>query len=282
MPMPLPAYHRPSRLEEALAALSTADLTVLAGGTDYYPARVGTLITDDLLDVTAVEELRGIRSGAGTVAIGATTSWSEIVAAALPPAFRCLQQAARQVGAAQIQSTGTIGGNLCNASPAADGVPPLLALDASVVLRSTRGERTLPLERFVLGNRRTARERDELLTEVRFPAFTPRARSSFLKLGSREYLVISIVMVATALDVDADEVIRRAAVAVGSCAPVARRLVTLERKLVGRRAEPALLDLVAPADLDVLSPIDDVRATAGYRRDAALTLVRRSLAEVVS
>jgi CO/xanthine dehydrogenase FAD-binding subunit len=282
MAIPAPAYHRPSRLDDALAALASRNLTVLAGGTDYYPARVGQLVTDDLLDVTAVEELRGIRQEADSLTIGATTTWDEILGAALPPAYWCLQQAARQVGAAQIQSTGTIGGNLCNASPAADGIPPLLALDAKVVLRSVRGERTMPLSSFLLGNRRTARQRDELLTSIRVPARSPRARSAFLKLGSREYLVISIVMVAAVLETEPDGFVRHAAVAVGACSPVAQRLPSLQRKLAGRRAEPALVELIAPSDLDLLSPIDDVRATAAYRRDAALTLVRRALAEVLS
>ncbi len=277
-----PAYHRPGDLGDALKTLARGGVTVLAGGTDYYPARVGKLVRDDLLDVMGIPELRGIDAGPELVTIGATTTWSEVARASLPPAFRSLQTAARQVGAMQIQNAGTIGGNVCNASPAADGVPPMLALDAEVVLRSVRGERIMPLASFVLGNRKTAREPDELLVAVRFPAFTSRARSSFLKLGHRRYLVISIVMVAAVVDTDADHLVRHAAVAVGACSAAARRLRNLERKLVGRRADPELSGVVSPGDLDVLTPIDDVRGTARYRRDAALTLVKRSLSEVLS
>jgi CO/xanthine dehydrogenase FAD-binding subunit len=276
------AYLRPTQLGEALAALASADLTVLAGGTDYYPARLARTKDDDVLDVSAIPELRGIRIAPDGVVLGATTTWTEVAEAALPPAFRALQQAGRQVGALQIQNTGTVAGNVCNASPAADGVPPMLALGAEVVLRSVRGERRLPLGEFIRGNRRTARARDELLTAIRFPAFGPRARSSFAKLGARAYLVISIAMVAAVLDVDETGTIRWAAVAVGACSPVALRLPALERKLLGRRPGPELPALAAPEDLDVLSPIDDVRASAAYRREAALTLVRRALEEAAS
>ena len=279
---PAPAYHRPARLADALAALAAGELTVLAGGTDFFPARVGRVVTEDLLDVTALAELRGIEARGATITFGATTTWAEIAGAALPPAFGALRQAARQIGAVQIQNAGTIGGNLCNASPAADGAPPLLALGAEVQLRSVRGARWLPLSGFILGNRRTARARDELLVAVRCPALSPRARSAFLKLGGRAYLVISIAMVAAVVDTDADGVIRHAGVAVGACSAVAQRLTGLEGKLVGRRASPDLAQAIAPSDLDALAPIDDVRGTAEYRRDAALTLVRRALSEVLS
>lgn len=275
-------YLRPRELGEALAALAAGDLTVLAGGTDYYPARLARTRDDDLLDVSAIAELRGIRVAAEGVTLGATTTWTEVAEATLPPAFRGLQQAARQVGALQIQNAGTVAGNVCNASPAADGVPPMLVLGGEVVLRSVRGERVLPVGEFLRGNRKTARARDELVTALRFPAFGPRARSAFAKLGARTYLVISVAMVAALLDADEAGVVRHAALAVGACSPVARRLPALERRLVGRRVGPELAAVATPGDLDVLAPIDDVRASAAYRREAALTLVRRALAEAAS
>lgn len=277
-----PPYHRPVRLEEALALLSRERVTVLAGGTDLYPAHLGRPFREPLLDVTAIAELRGIRAEPGAVVIGATTTWSEVAAAALPPAFRGLQEAARQIGAAQIQNAGTVAGNACNASPAADGVPPMMTLDAEVVLRSAAGARVLALGDFVLGNRRTCRRPEELVTALRFPSPGPRARGRFLKLGHRSSLVISIAMVAVVIEEDGAGRVSRAAVAVGACSPVARRLPALERRLAGRRAGPELAAAADATDLDVLSPIDDVRATAAYRREAALTLVRRALAEVCS
>ena len=128
-------YLRPRRLEEALSALarpSAQPHTVLAGGTDFYPARVGRAIDEDVLDIGGIDVLRGITAGPAGWRLGATTTWSELLEADLPPLFDGLKQAAREVGGRQIQNAGTLAGNICNASPAADGVPGLLALDAEV------------------------------------------------------------------------------------------------------------------------------------------------------
>src|SRR5450631_4007111 len=144
------AYLRPSRLEDALAALARPHV-VLAGGTDFYPARVGRAIDEDVLDIGGMAVLRGISADAAGWRLGATTTWSELLEASLPPLFDGLKQAAREVGGRQIQNAGTIAGNLCNASPAADGVPGLLALDAQIELASRAGIRFLPLGAFIVG-----------------------------------------------------------------------------------------------------------------------------------
>jgi CO/xanthine dehydrogenase FAD-binding subunit len=188
-----------------------------------------------------------------------------------------LKAAAREVGSVQIQNAATIAGNLCNASPAADGVAALLALDAELVLSSRSASRTIRLSEFILGNRKTARRPDELLTSIRIPRRVEDAISVFLKLGARRYLVISIVMVAANLVVDSAGKIREALISVGSCSPAALRLAELERALAGQTARPGLRRVVNSRHLARLSPIDDVRATAEYRRDAARTLVERAL-----
>src|SRR5262249_12973399 len=157
-----------------------------------------------------------------------------LIAASLPPLFDGLKLAAREVGGVQIQNAGTLAGNLCNASPAADGVPALLALDAVVELAGPGGERSLPLERFILGPRRTALQTGELATAIRVPKPRGAARSHFLKLGARKYLVISIVMVAATIEVAADGRVAAAKVAVGACSPVAQRLRMLEMRLAGQ------------------------------------------------
>jgi CO/xanthine dehydrogenase FAD-binding subunit len=198
-----------------------------------------------------------------------------VIEAGLPPLFDGLKAAAREVGGVQIQNAGTLGGNLCNESPAADGTPNWLALDADVELACAEGARTLPVSDFVLGNRRTARRADEILTAIRVRRPDGPARGTFLKLGARRYLVISIVMVAAVATVDPAGRIAAARVAVGACSPVPVRLPALEARLVGARPDAALVE---PADLDPIAPIDDVRGTAAYRRDAALTLVRRAVA----
>jgi CO/xanthine dehydrogenase FAD-binding subunit len=268
-------YLRPDEVEEAVRALASAPLTILAGGTDFYPARVGGPVAEDVLDVTAIGALRGITETADRFRLGAATTWSEVMQAELPPLFDGLKLAAREVGGAQIQNAGTLAGNLCNASPAADGVPCLLALDADIELASVGGTRVLPLAAFITGNRRTARRRDELVTALLVPKPARPARSTFLKLGARKYLVISIGMVAATIEI-ADGRIAAARVAVGACSEVAQRLPALEAALAGRPLGE-LAAAVEPAHLAPLAPIDDVRGTAEYRREAALVVARRAL-----
>jgi CO/xanthine dehydrogenase FAD-binding subunit len=276
------SYLRPTSLDEALASLSataTPPPVVLAGGTDFYPARVGRALDDHILDITAIPDLRGISETAEGWRIGATTTWSEVVAADLPPLFDGLKQAAREIGGRQIQNAGTVAGNLCNASPAADSVPPLLAMDATVEIQGGQGSRELTLPDFIAGNRRTALEPGELVTAIRVPRPKTPARSIFLKLGAREYLVISIAMVAVVLETEG-EVISRAGIAVGACSEVAKRLPGLEAALVGCRIDADPSDQVKPQHMGSLAPITDIRADADYRRQAALVLVRRALAAV--
>lgn len=271
-------YHRPKSLEEALDAVARGGGRLLSGGTDVFPALDGPRLDEAVIDLSQIDSLRGIATAADGIRIGARTTWTDLLKAPLPRGFDGLKAAAREVGSVQIQNVGTIGGNLCNASPAADGIPPLLALDAAVELASPRGRRTLPLESFLTGYRRTARGPDEILAAILVPRTFAQARSAFLKLGARRYLVISIAMVAVALDVDGAGRVAGARVAVGACSAVAQRLRALEADLLGARADASLGEAARAAHLDGLSPIDDVRASAAYRRDAALTLVRRTLA----
>jgi CO/xanthine dehydrogenase FAD-binding subunit len=232
-----------------------------------------------VLDLTAVPGLRGIADEGDLYRIGALTSWTDVAEAPLPEQFQCLQAAAREIGGRQIQNRGTIGGNLCNASPAADGVPALLALGAEVELLSRAGTRRLPLSGFILGPRQTALRPDEIVGAIRIPKPRGAAHSSFVKLGARKYLVISIVMAAGYLDV-IDGRIAEARIAVGSCSPVAQRLPAIEAVLKGETATGDLVRLVKPEHLKPLKPIDDVRASAEYRDEAALAVVRRLLAEL--
>jgi len=275
-----PRFERPASVAQATRLLAARSWAVLAGGTDLYPAHVGRPIALPVLDIGGIAELRGIRHEGASWTIGATTTWSDVARAQLPPLFAALQAAAREVGGVQIQNAGTVAGNLCNASPAADGTPALLALRARVVLQSARGMRELAVDEFVLGNRRTARADDELVVAVRVPAWSGRARSAFAKLGGRRYLTIAVTAVAVVVDVDAADTVRGAGVAVGSCAPAARRVPALESRLVGARVDGDLGALVAADDLAPLAPIDDVRGSAAYRIDATRTLLCRALREV--
>ncbi len=241
-------YQRPTSLLAALALLHQGFIPI-AGGTDYYPSKVGKPLLDNLLDLSEVVDFATTQSN-GAVAgvhLSALYTWrqcrTDLELGRLPTWTAALAQSAEEVGGWQVQNRGTLGGNLCNASPAADGVVALLALGAAVVLVSRANDagitdsslrfRTLPIFDFVLGNRQTARTKDELLTQIFLPEHSSRARSIFLKLGHRKYLVISIVMVALLLDFDDAGYVTTCRLAIGSCSKAARRINSMEQLIVG-------------------------------------------------
>lgn len=271
-------YAKPESVDEALALMSADRWRVLAGGTDFYPALGAKPLAENVLDINGLAELRGFSETPAHVVIGARTTWTDIVRADLPPAFDALRQAAREVGSVQIQSTGTVAGNLCNASPAADGVPALMILDAEVEIASASGRRIEPLGSFIRGNRKTALEPNELVVAIRLPKTSLVGASSFYKLGARRYLVISIAMAAVRLAVDERGTVTDAAVAVGACSAVAKRLRGLEQWLLGRDARSFAVEPLDAGHFADLAPIDDVRGSAEYRRGAAREIVTRALA----
>jgi N-methylhydantoinase B len=280
----MPAYHRPRSLDEALAIRAAGPVTVLAGGTDVYPAKAaragwGDTRQADILDISALGGLRGIKEEAHHWRIGALTTWTDIIEAKLPARFDGLKLAAREVGGLQIQNRGTLAGNICTASPAGDGAPNLLALDARVELTSHEGRRVVPMAGFIDGYRRTVCRTDEIVTGLLVPKGSDAGRGHFLKLGARKYLVISIVMAAGVVEADEAGRIVAARIAVGACSPVAQRLPALEAMLVGRPVATAP-DFVDAEHLACLAPIDDIRGSAAYRRHAALTLTRDLLAQL--
>ena len=265
-------YKRPSELAEALRALAARPCTILAGGTDHFPERATHEPPEDILDVSGLD-LGPIVNRDGMWVLPATATWTDVIEAGLPPLFDGLVAAARQVGGRQIQNCGTLAGNICTASPAADGIPALLALDAVVELASVEGRRLVPLDEFVHGRRATARDVHEMVVALHVP--DRAARSVFLKLGARAYLVISISMVAVTTALDAAGRVAWARVAVGSCGPRAVRLPGLEQALLGREVGR---EVVEAGHLSPLAPIDDVRGSAAYRRVATLELLRRAVA----
>jgi CO/xanthine dehydrogenase FAD-binding subunit len=272
------AFLRPPTLDDALTLLGTGSFRLLAGGTDLYPATQGATLSGDVMDLTTLPVLRGITNTPEGLRIGACTTWADIARAALPPALHALQQAALEVGGRQIQNAGTIGGNLCNASPAADGVPPLLAVDALVELRRAGSTRQLPLSAFLQGPRKTARLPSEILTAILIPKGSLAGQSQFLKLGARAYLVISIAMVAVRLTATQGR-ITSAALAVGACSATAQRIATVEAALIGSPLGAAAQTITAKDVAAALSPMDDLRATAAYRHTAATELLRRAVTQ---
>ncbi|MDU9002363.1 FAD binding domain-containing protein [Sedimentitalea todarodis] len=275
----MPSYYRPATLTDALAVLADTGAVVAAGCTDLFPATDRQELAGPVLDITGISGLRGVSRTQEGWRLGATTTWSDLLDAELPPAFDMLKQAAAEVGSVQIQNAGTVAGNLCNASPAADGVPPLLALDAEVELTGPEGTRRLPLAGFLTGVRQTRRHADELLTAVHVPDLACRGASRFRKLGARKYLVISIAMVAVRQHV-VNGVVADMALAVGSCSAVAVRLRDLERALIGQPIEGLSDHLTDAGVASCLSPISDIRADAPYRAGAATELLRRALTDL--
>lgn len=273
-------YAQPTSVEEAVELLAADAWVMLAGGTDFYPGLGEGPVSHPVLDISRIDGLRGIARDEHNAGwrIGALATWTDLAQTDyLPASFDCLKQAAIEVGSVQIQNRATIVGNVCNASPAADGVPALLVLDAEIELTSVRTTRRMALGDFLKGNRHTARQPDEIVTAIFIPDNSARGSSAFFKLGARRYLVISIAMIAARIEADGAGLIQHAAISVGACSVVAQRLPDLESELTGTR----LADAQSVPDarhLQRLSPIDDVRAPAGYRMDAALEGVRRALA----
>lgn len=272
-------YFRPTALAEALAIRRGEDVAVLAGGTDIYPAHAarrawGDPVHKDVLDISGIAELRGVEDRGDHVRIGALATWTDLIRAELPPLFDGLKAAARRIGGAQVQNRGTVVGNACTASPAGDGIPNLLALDAAFEVAGASPAR-VPADGFFTGYRATACGPGDIVAAILVPK--RGGRGGFAKLGARRYLVISVAMVAAAVETDDAGRVVSARVAVGACSPVARRLPALEADLAGVPVAEAA-GLVSARHLSCLSPIDDVRASGAYRMAAARALVADCLA----
>ena len=274
-------YVRATDLDAAIAMLAAGPCRILAGGTDVFPSLQDRPLLGRVLDISGIADLCQIAQNDDHWSIGAAVSWRDVIRASLPPAFDGLKAAAREVGSWQIQNRATLVGNICNASPAADGVPALLTMDAAVQLQSCRGSRVMPLALFITGNRKTKRAEDEMVTAILVPKTATAGQGYFYKLGARRYLVISIGIVAMRLLCGKQRTISEIAIAVGACSEVATRLHDLEQHLCGQPLAGAA-DMVSASHFAGLSPIDDVRAPASYRMDAVEESVRRLLVQAGS
>ena len=271
-------YHVAATVDEALGLLAGRDGSrPVAGGTDLAVVLADNLAAvSRLVDVTGIPDLRGVRRTAEGLTIGPATTIAEIAARSDLPA--CLTQGARAIGSPQIRNLATLGGNVCNASPCGDTLSALVALEASFVLQSRAGTRTVPAERFFTGPKKTVLAAGELLVEIRIPASRLAGRSAFRMIGKRNGQVISQVNAAVWLAIQGG-VVREVRAAVGSVAPVPLRLSGTERLLAGKAV--AKLDLPAVlASVDAeIAPISDVRASLEYRRLVTRSLFADALAE---
>jgi CO/xanthine dehydrogenase FAD-binding subunit len=281
------AVIRPRNVAACLDLIAEPGVRILAGGTDLVvQAKEGVVAEAIWVDVSALEEIRGIEETPRDVRIGAATTHAEIVES---PVIRrrvpALPMACRWVGSPQIQNAGTLGGNLANASPAGDALPALWAADAVVHVRSRRGRRAIPVAAFMLGPRRTALKRGEMITQISIPkrpAKKARSLGAFVKIGSRRSLAISKVMVGVhALAADGQGRpggrIVSIGIGLGAVAPTILRAREAERLVAGREVTPDIAAEAGALAAAAAKPIDDVRSTAAYRRRATAAAVERAL-----
>ena len=270
-----PASVRPGTLPEALALLASGAWRPIAGGTDAMVERAaGIPDARGYLDLGALDELRGIRLEDGALVLGAATTYDELRRSPLVGTHvPVLAEMARQVGAVQIQNRGTLGGNIATASPAGDSLPVLLALDAEIVVGSTRGERTIAAAVFFPAYRRTALAADELILRIRVP-IRPDRTVVFRKVGTRQAQSISVVVLAVAWRPE-DGAWHDVRVALGSVAPTPIRARAAETALEGAPPSKEVAAVAAATLAAEIAPIDDVRSTAEYRREVAGRVLHR-------
>ncbi len=275
-------YHEPASIAEAvqLATRFGAQGRFLAGGTDLVlQIQRGQLAPRHVIGLRGTPGLAGLEVN-GRVVLGACVTHREVARVpGLGGGLAALSEAAAAIGGPQVRNVGTVGGNLVNASPAADLAPALLALDASVTLAGAAGARELPLERFLTGPGRTARRPEELLLRVTVPLPTPRSASAFLKAGWRKAMEVSVVSVAArlALDEALDRCVE-ARIALGAVAERTVRAHAAERALEGQPIEAASLRRAAELALEACDPVSDANASARFRRHLIVALVSRALA----
>ncbi len=272
-------FKSPDTLAEACRLLAVTGSRPIAGGTDVIPQlRDGRFQAATLVDLGHVRGLSTVERVNGEIAIGSLTTYTTMLNAPLLQAHApFLAQVSGVVGGVQTQNRGTLGGNVANASPAGDTLPVLLALDAAVDLISEAGERSLPLADFLRGPGQTALRPGEIIRRVRFAPLPQGAGSLFLRLGNRRGMLISVVSAALVLQVADGGVVRDCRIALGAVAPTAIRCREAEAILLGRRVDTALIEEAAALAAATCRPIDDVRASAAYRRHGVRVLVRRGL-----
>lgn len=272
-------FYSPETLQEALSLLAENRGRLLAGGTDVLPQmRDGRLPSRELIDITRLVDLRFIKEENGSIQIGSLTTFDDIVhAPLLIHEAAALVQAARLIGSPQIRNRGTLGGNIGNASPAGDTMPPLLVLNAKVHLVSTSGKRAIDLYDFLLGPGLTAIEAGELIHHISFKRIPEGTTTVFQRLGNRSGMAVSIASTAVAIKLDKNNILEDVRVALGAVSTTAIRCLHAEAVLLGQGLSDGIIRKAARVAAQECSPIDDVRASAAYRKHAVEQLVRRSL-----
>jgi carbon-monoxide dehydrogenase medium subunit len=272
-------YFAPHTVEEALSILDRygQDAKVLAGGTDLL-VKMKQRLTEPrcVINIKSINELNFIREEADELHIGAVTKLRTIEKSDIvKERFPVLYEGVRAIGSVQIRNMATIGGNLCNASPAADSAPPLLVLNAKLRVIGPEGDREIPIERFFLGPGKTALQPTELLAEIRIPYLPKGAGTSFIKIA-RTGMDIAKINIAVMLRLNGNE-IDTCRIALGAVAPTPLRIHKAEEFLTGKKLDHEMADEVAQIVAEEIRPITDIRATAEYRREVSKALTRDAL-----
>lgn len=273
------------KLQEAYELLGRhgTALKVIAGGTDLMVLyNSGTQMPARILDIWRLNELRGVSDEGAHLKIGALTTYTQLIEDELARKYAPqLIAAARTIGAIQIQNRGTLGGNIVNGSPAGDSLPVLAAFDAELELGSARGVRRVPFNQFYTGYRQSVLGEDELVVNILLPKQRDGERAQFYKVGTRAAQAISKVVMAVRADMAGDHKVGAIAIALGSVAPTIVRAPRTEAIINGQSVNGELIEAARQSLMAEISPIDDIRSTARYRRTVTGNLIARFLRELV-
>ena len=277
-PLPKFQYHAPKTLAEAVQLMDTLEnAKPVIGGTDLVPLlREAACSPSHLVDLNNVAELNYVKEEDGFICVGATATHSQVAASELMRKAPAVVDAVSRIGSPQIRNRGSITGNLCNASPAADSAPPLLVYDAEVKIVSIGDTVIIPLPELFAGPKINSLEPNELVTEIRFPVPPISSSSSFKRISRRRAFTLSVVSVAAYVELDGGDC-TEARVAFGSVAETPIRAPGVEELLTGEEMNNQTISEAAEAAKQSVAPITDVRGTAEYRRDMCGVLLKRAL-----
>lgn len=278
-------FEKAASLEDAIAARANPHAFVLAGGTDLIAQmKAGHKTPTSVVDIKSVPEMRRLETDAdNALVIGAAVNATTLASNSIVRAHHgAVHDAVQLIGSLQIQNRASLGGNICNAAPSADAVPPLIVDAATALIAGPDGTRTLPLEELFTGPGRTSLAGGELLVSIALPKPAARSASAYLRFTPRREMDIAIVGVAARIDLDANDRISGARIALASVAPTPIRAPAAEAALVGAALTPDAFAAAATAAQSDASPISDTRASAEYRRELVAVLTRRALNQCAS
>jgi CO/xanthine dehydrogenase FAD-binding subunit len=272
-------FVQPENCYDLAILLQDGNSTILAGGTDLIPRmRRKQFSPDRLVDISKLTDLRTISRAGNLIKIGSLVTHAELIDSALLQQYApLLVQAAKTIGCQQTRQRGTLGGNLANASPAADTAPALFALNAKVNITSIHTDRSIQLNKFFLSPGKTCLTPSEYIVSIEFDIPTGQWGTDYIKLGKRNGMAIAIASVAVYLEADPNGFLRQVRLAFGSVAPTPVRCSTTENLLSGKKASPDLFEQVSEEIQHEIYPIDDIRATKAYRQHASQIILNRAL-----